>query len=59
MYNYASLTKVWTLLVLQTHEVASLVYVKKGVGGTLHSDRAAFTNGANGGADCNMCDSTS
>ena len=34
---------------LQTHEVASLVYVKRGVGGTLHSDRAAFTNGANGG----------
>ena len=46
-------------MVLQTHEVAGLVYVKRG--GTQLGDMAAFTNGANGGlgAACNMCDCSS
>ena len=36
------------------HKVGSLVYVKRR--GRERSDMAAFPNGANGGAACNMCD---
>ena len=47
LYYICQFNKGLDSMVLQAHEVASLVYVKRG--GTQHGDMAAFTNGANGG----------
>ena len=52
LYYICQFNKGLDSMVLQAHEVASLVYVKSG--GMELGDTAAFPNGANGRAGCNM-----